>query len=227
MGRESQRQQQRDQQRDDDQEDDRRGTTVARAEDRARHQHEVGAEEGRDRADRRRDRVHRDDLLAGHHIRQGGRKPRSDEPGEAVDHQRAAQHEYIAGTDRQADSHDRHRHHSAHVGGDQHQASVPAVHQRTGERTEQRIRQKQHGERAGDRQRAAGALGVEQQRAGQARLKQAVAELACRPQLQQPPKVGQAAHRTPDSDRRARMSHCTYFRKAWGPAVANRASGAC
>ena len=38
----------------------------------------------------------------------------------------------------------------AQVGADEHPAPVPSVQQRTGERAEQRVRQEQHRERAGD-----------------------------------------------------------------------------
>ena len=62
-------------------------------------------------------------------------------------------------------------HQAAHVGADQHPASIPTVHQRAGERPQQRVRQEQHRESARDRHRVGGSIGVEQQRAGHPRLR--------------------------------------------------------
>ncbi len=84
---------------------------------------------------------------------------------------------------------------------------VPAVQQRARERAEHRVRQVQHSERAGDLPRAGGAVGVEQQAARQTGLEQAVAELARRPQLEQSPEFGQAAHRPPEGHRCACVNH--------------------
>ena len=70
-----------------------------------------------------------------------------------------------------------------------------------GERPQQRVRQEQHGERTGDLPRAGGAFGIEQQRARQPGLEQAVTELARRPQFEQSPEFGQAAHRPPKGHR--------------------------
>ena len=88
--REAQRQQQRDRDRDDDEEDDRRrrrcrpapkiqrGTSMKLAPRKAATAPIGGG-----------DRVHRDHLLAGHHVRQRRRQTRGDEAGETVDDQRA------------------------------------------------------------------------------------------------------------------------------------------
>ena len=72
---------------------------------------------------------------------------------------------------------------------------------------EHRVRQEQHRERAGDLPRARGAFGIEQQPARQTRLEQAVTELAHRPQFEQSPEFGQAAHRPPQGHRCACVNH--------------------
>ena len=90
-----------------------------------------------------------------------------------------------------------HQQQAADVGADEHQPPVPTVQQRTGERSEQRVGQEEHGEGAGDGKRRRFALGVEQERPREAGREQAVAELTDHAQFQQPPELGQVAHRTP------------------------------
>ena len=80
-----------------------------------------------------------------------------------------------------------HQQQPTQVGADQHQAPVPAVQQRAGERPQQRIRQEQHRERTGDLPRARGTFGVEQKPTRQTCLEKAVTELAHRPQFEQSP----------------------------------------
>ena len=108
-----------------------------------------------------------------------------------------------------------HQHQPAQVGADQNQPPVPAVQQRAGERAEHRVRQVQHGEGACDLPRAGGPFGVEQKPARQSGLEQAVAELADRPQFEQPPEFGQAAHRPPEGDRCASVGHGNHV-LLWG-----------
>jgi hypothetical protein len=110
-------------------------------------------------------------------VRQRRRKARGDEAGEPVDDQRGAQDREVSGAGRQQPGDGEHHHHASAVGPDEHKAPVPPVKQRTGERAEQRVRQVEHGERAGYRPRRRGTLGVEQDRADDARGEQTVAEL--------------------------------------------------
>ena len=100
-----------------------------------------------------------------------------------------------------------HQHQPPDVRADQHQPPVPTVQQRTGERSEHRVRQVQNGERRGELPRAGGAVGVEQQPARQTGLEQAVTELAHRPQFEQSPEFGQAAHRPPKGHRCVCVNH--------------------
>ncbi len=100
-----------------------------------------------------------------------------------------------------------HQHQPPEVRADQHQPPVPAVQQRACERSEHRVRQVQHGERTGDLPRAGGAVGTEQKPARQTGLEQAVTELAHRPQFEQSPEFGQAAHRPPKGHRCVCVNH--------------------
>lgn len=194
------RQQQRDRDRNHGEKDDRRGAPVAGAEQEPRHQHEVGAEKRGNGPGRGGHRVHRHHLLTRHHVRQRRRQAGPDEPGQTVGEQRAQQQRQITGPHRQdrADRGDEHQ--PAHVGADQHQPPIPAIHQRAGERPQQRVRQEQDREGAGDGKRVGGPIRVEQQRPGQRRLEQPVPELTRHPHLQQPPEIRQRAHRAPGFD---------------------------
>ncbi len=171
------RQPQRERNRDRDEKDDCCGADVVGAEQPAGHQHEDGAEERGGPARRGRDRVHRHHLVAWHHVRQRRRQAGRDEAGEPVDDQRGDQDRQIVCADREQHGDDEHHQQAPDVGADEHQASVPPVQQRAGERAEQRVRQIEHGERAGDGPRRRGPFGAEQQPARQARGEQAVTEL--------------------------------------------------
>ena len=116
---EPQRQQQRDRYRDRDDHDDRPGTGIAGTEDPAGHQHEIRPQEGSGRTGRGGHRVHRHDLLSGHHIRQRGRQARRDEPAESVDDQRQTQHQHVPDTGRQRRGDTDHQHQSGGIGHDE------------------------------------------------------------------------------------------------------------
>ena len=117
----------------------------------------------------------------------------------------AEQQRYVAGPDGQdgADRGDENQ--PPHVGADDHQPSIPTVHQRAGERSQQRVRQEQHGECPGDGQGVGGTIRVEQQRPGQPGLEETITELTRHAQLQQPPEIRQTAHRPPQVDVCARV----------------------
>ena len=95
-----------------------------------------------------------------------------------------------AGAGRQQCRDAEHQHQPPEVRSDEHQPPVPAVEQRARERPQQRVGEEQHGERGDDLPRARGAVGVEQQRTRKSGLKQAVAELARRAQLEQSREFG-------------------------------------
>ena len=207
MRREAYRQQQGQRNRDHDDQNDCGSAGVVGAEEPAGHQHEGGAEERRRPAGGRRDRIHRHHLRARYDVGQCGRKTRGDEAGEAVDDQRTEQDRWVARARRQQRGDAEHQHQPPEVRADQHQPPVPAVQQRACERSEHRVRQVQNGERGGDLPRAGGAVGTEQQPARQTGLKQPVTELAHRPQFEQSPEFGQAAHRPPKGYRCVCVNH--------------------
>ena len=207
MRRKPQRQQQRDRHREHDDENDCGSAGVTGTEQPPGHQHEGGAEERRRPAGRRRHRVHRHHLVARHHVRQRGRKAGRDEAGETVDDQRAEQDRIVVRARREQRGDAEHQHQPPDVRADQHQPPVPTVQQRTCERSEQRVRQVQHSERGGDFPRAGGAVGTEQKAARQTGLEEPVTELAHRPQFEQSPEFGQAAHRPPKGYRCVCVNH--------------------
>ena len=131
-------------------------------------------------------------------MRQGGRHTRGDEAGEAVDDQRAEENRRVACGGGQQRADPDHREQSRQVCDDEHLPAIPAVQQRAGERTQQRIRQVQRREGAGDGPRVGLALRIEQQAADQTGLEKSVAELADHAQFQQPAKVRQRLHRMQD-----------------------------
>ena len=94
---------------------------------------------------------------------------------------------------------------AAGVRADEHQPSIPSVHQRPGERAQQRVGQEQHREGARDRHRVGGSVGIEKQRSRQPRLEQPFTELTRHAHLQQSPEIGHAAHRPPQVDGCARV----------------------
>ena len=101
--------------------------------------------------------------LAWHHVWQRRRQARGDEAGESVDDQGGDQNCQIVCAGRKQRGDGQHHQQASDVGADEHQAPVPPVQQRTGERAEQRVGQVKHGERAGDGPRRCGTLGVEQE----------------------------------------------------------------
>ena len=173
----------------------------------AQNQHQPGAEERRRTAGGRRDRVHRHHLLAGHHVRQRGGKARGDEPGEPVGDQRTEQDGQSLAPDASSAAMPSTRTSLREVGSDQHRPPVPSVEQSARERTEHRVGEVQNGERGGYLPRARGALGAEEESAREPRLKEAVAELARRAQLEQSPEFGQPAHRPPEGHRCVCVNH--------------------
>ena len=217
-GAEPPRQQQRNQHRNRDQKDDGRGAAIAGPDDPARHEHEVGAQEGHDGADGGGHRVHGHHFFARDHVGQRRRQTGHDEPRQAVGQQRRDQQRNFAGSDGQNHADPGDQHQAAGVRADEHQPSIPPVHQRPGERAQQRVGQEQHRERTRDRHRVGGPVGIEKQRSRERRLEETLTELSRHAHLQQPPEIGQAAHGPPKVHGCARVhlgaSHRTNFQRS-------------
>ena len=192
----------------------------------AGHKHEVGADEGRDRAGRGSYRVHRHHLFARYHMRAATPTGRTRRTGKirwrtalpsssGMSPARTARIVPITAT-----STSRPR-----LAPTSTQPAIPAIHQRSGEWTQQRVGQEQHRERARDRHGSAARSGLNKQRSGQPRLEKPITELTRHADLQQSPEIGQIAHRPPKLTGCARLrpglNHRTDFQD-WG----KRARGA-
>ncbi|CAM3121453.1 hypothetical protein MYAB104536_22440 [Mycobacteroides abscessus subsp. abscessus] len=211
--------------RHDHQENNCGRTQVPGSESGAQHQHEVGTDEGGGGAHGGGYRVHGCDLIARYHVGQGRRQSRRHEASDAVDYQRAQQQHHIVGAERQLEAHQGHQQDADQIGADQDGAPVPAVQQCAGERTDRRIRQEQHRECPGDGPRFGLALRVEQQRARESGLEEAVAELSQEAHPHQPPEVGKVVDGAPQAQRRVARSHVSRFRVEIG--LPNVGGGLC
>ena len=173
---------------------DQRVPAVAVADDLPQQHRDPEADRGRDRAAGRAQRVAGDQLLRLDDVRLGGRLRGQEEPVDRGDQQRGRVERHALDPGRDLDRDDADQQAAQHVGPEQHPLPPPAVQQHAGERPDERVRQQQHGERAGDLGRVAGALRAEQHHPGQARLEHPIGALAGQPGAVEPAEVRPAQH---------------------------------